>query len=138
MAALADGSSLVVDYPEACWTISSFLKPTAGHSRTQVRLKEGNETLAVKIDNLLQMASVEITGVQNHPEYNGRKAKVIGEAADRLQVQLPDGRALALALDKLILENSTRVCVRVRARRRGVRLGVSQVRDDFYEQSSMG
>ena len=41
----------------------------------------------MKIDNLLQLVSCEITNVQSHPELNGRSAKVIGSHDTKLQVR---------------------------------------------------
>ena len=52
-----------------------------------MKLQGSEETVSVKIDNLLQLVSCEITNVQSHPELNGRSAKVIGSHDTKLQVR---------------------------------------------------
>ncbi|KAK3248315.1 hypothetical protein CYMTET_42216 [Cymbomonas tetramitiformis] len=78
--------------------------------RYQVKLSD-SDTLAVKIANVLQQVQVQITGVESKPEFNGNKGKVIGfdESSNRYQVQLADGRAIALQSVNLVFSENTRV-----------------------------
>ena len=52
-----------------------------------MKLQGSEETVSVKIDNLLQLVSCEIVGVQSHPDLNGRAAKVVGAYDHKLQVR---------------------------------------------------
>mmetsp|Transcript_30995 Transcript_30995/g.42949 ORF Transcript_30995/g.42949 Transcript_30995/m.42949 type:complete len:269 (+) Transcript_30995:158-964(+) len=81
--------------------------------RYQVQLTESSEVLAVKMENLLQAAGVEVYGLdESNEHYNSRSGVLEGQKEEgKLQVRLHSGPLISLTLHNLILQAGTRVKV---------------------------
>ena len=84
----------------------------ASSGRYTVSLPEG-DALRIKFDNLLQACPVEVTGMQNKPELNGKSATICGFDADkgRYHADISGVGRASLKLENLILASGTRARV---------------------------
>ena len=85
----------------------------ASSGRYTVSLEGEGDALRIKFDNLLQACSVEVTGMQNKPELNGKSATICGFDADkgRYHADISGVGRASLKLENLILASGTRARV---------------------------
>jgi len=69
-----------------------------------------DEALRIKFDNLVQTKEVEVTGMQNRPELNGKLATIVGydEEKNRYHADIMGTGRASLQLSNLILSAGTR------------------------------
>lgn len=88
--------------------IGKIVNYNINRERYDVYIKETDENISLKFDNLLQVISIEIINLVNKIHLNGAKGKVIGmnESKDIYKISV-DNKIINIKNNNIIMENNT-------------------------------